>query len=189
MESGHDVEREALQFERDIERDEIVGGDHHHHADGREQHQHGVFRPRDAFALVEAHCHDEGQRRADQHQHLRESAETVDHKEAVERDLALGSVGMQRRSDEGEGDDQRRNREPGDLTRGLVALEGAEDEERERRCGEENLGQRSHEIGKREMHERSPYRAAKRWPVSRADCTLSIRLPIVGCSGRRKVSG
>ena len=57
------------------------------------------------------------------------SAPNTMSREAVERDLALGSVGMQRRSDEGEGDDQRRNREPGDLTRGLVALEGAQDEE------------------------------------------------------------
>ena len=71
MESGNDIEREALQFERDIERDEIVRRDHHHHAGRGEQHQHGIFRPRDAFALVVLHGEDQGGRRADQHHHLR----------------------------------------------------------------------------------------------------------------------
>ena len=40
LEGGDHVEREALQLEPDIERDEIVGRDHHHHAGGGEQHEH-----------------------------------------------------------------------------------------------------------------------------------------------------
>ena len=41
----HDVERQAHQFEAEIERDEIGGRDHHQHAERRQQDQHRVFEP------------------------------------------------------------------------------------------------------------------------------------------------
>ncbi len=36
---GEHIEREALQLEAQVERDEVVRRDHHHHADDGEQHE------------------------------------------------------------------------------------------------------------------------------------------------------
>ena len=59
VEAGDDVERQALQFEAEIERDQVVGRDHDHHAGGRQQDQHRELEARDAVLLVVAQRHDD----------------------------------------------------------------------------------------------------------------------------------
>ncbi len=52
IEGGDHVEREALQLEADIERDQIVGRDHHHHAGSGQHDEHGELEARDALGAV-----------------------------------------------------------------------------------------------------------------------------------------
>ena len=52
VDGGDDIERQRLQFEAHIERDEIVGRDHHHHADGREQDEDGIFEALDLLGFM-----------------------------------------------------------------------------------------------------------------------------------------
>ena len=47
---GDHIERQAHQFEAEIERDQIVGRDQHQHAERREHDQHGIFEPLLLFA-------------------------------------------------------------------------------------------------------------------------------------------
>ncbi len=49
---GDDVERQAHQFEAEIERDEIAGRDQHHHAERRQQQQHRKFEAADLVACA-----------------------------------------------------------------------------------------------------------------------------------------
>ncbi len=43
VDRGDDVERQRLQLEADIERDQVVGRNHQHHAERREQHEHRIL--------------------------------------------------------------------------------------------------------------------------------------------------
>src|SRR2546421_583785 len=71
-ERSDDVEREALELEADIERDEIVGRDHHHHARRREQDEDGELEARDALALVVGDRHHDAEGRGAEHKYLHE---------------------------------------------------------------------------------------------------------------------
>ncbi len=84
---GHHVERQALQLEAEVERDQIVGRDHHAHAGGRQQHQHRVL---ELLRARLAHVVERQQQRAGaghEGQHLHEAGEAVDHEGAVEQRL------------------------------------------------------------------------------------------------------
>jgi hypothetical protein len=48
LQRDHRIERQRQQFEAEIERQKMVGRDHHHHAEQREQRQH------EELALVHA---------------------------------------------------------------------------------------------------------------------------------------
>ena len=50
VDGGDDIERQRLQFEAHIERDQVVGRDHHHHADGRQQDEDRIFEALDLLA-------------------------------------------------------------------------------------------------------------------------------------------
>ena len=63
VEGGDDVGGERLQLQAEIERDQVVGRGHHHHADGAEHEQDRELEPVDALALeVVAREQDRGRR-------------------------------------------------------------------------------------------------------------------------------
>ena len=74
---GDDVERQAEKFEAHIERHEVIGRDHHHHAHGGEEHQHGEFEAGEALLLEEIHRQHEAHGGAEQAEHLHEGGEAV----------------------------------------------------------------------------------------------------------------
>ena len=51
-EGGEHVERQALEFEAEVKRDEVVGRDRQHHAGRREQDQHRILEPGQPLALI-----------------------------------------------------------------------------------------------------------------------------------------
>ena len=62
MARGHDVKRQAHQFEAEIERDQVGGRDQHQHAERREQDQHGIFEPLLVLALLVIERHQRSRR-------------------------------------------------------------------------------------------------------------------------------
>ena len=78
VEGGEHVEREALQLEADIERDEVGGRDHQHHAEHGEDDQHRELEAAELLAHQEALAHDQHERGAGEHEHLGEAREVVD---------------------------------------------------------------------------------------------------------------
>ena len=101
VEARHDIQGQALQFEAEIERDQIVSRDHDHHPGGREQYQHREFKSGYAVLLVVAEPHDDRDGRAEQHQRLHEDGKGVADEHAVKADLPLAA--------ENAGNDQRRD--------------------------------------------------------------------------------
>ena len=195
-EAGHDIERQALQLEREIERDQIVRRHHHHHAGGAEQHQHGKLEARDTVLLVIGHRHHDREARAQKHQHLGVGAETIGDEHAEEAHLARGPVRDERRQHQRQRDRERADREPRDLARGAVALVDAQQQQRHRRRTEEDLGQCRQEIGNGEDRHGVPYSTRAglaaanfaSWARSAA-WTRSMRLARAGCIGFRNESG
>ena len=103
---GDDVERQAHQFEAEIERDQVGRRDQHQHAERREQDQHGIFEPLLALALGVIERHGDRGGRAEQRQDFQEPGEVVDDEAAAEgRQLA----GRQQQQNDA-GDDQQRDR-------------------------------------------------------------------------------
>ena len=108
VEARDDVERQTLQFEAEIEGDQIIGRDHHHHPGGGEQHQDRKFEACDLVLLVVAEPHDDCHRRAEQHQRLHEDGEGVVDEHAVEADLPLAAE----ETGDNQGRDQHGYRQP-----------------------------------------------------------------------------
>ena len=81
---GDDVEREAHQLEAEIERDQVVGRDHHHHAGGRQQNEDRELELLAVLGRQVVERHQDRDGRADQHQYLHEAREPVDDEAAVE---------------------------------------------------------------------------------------------------------
>ena len=90
-EGGDHIERQALQFQAEIERDQVVRRQHQQHADGRQQHQNGKLEAAHPLALDIVHGHDDRERRTGEHQDLEEHAELVDDEETAEGGGAVGS--------------------------------------------------------------------------------------------------
>ena len=84
VEGGDDVERQALQLEAEIERDQVVGRDHQHHAERWRAGPARGTRSGRCLALDVVQRRSAGERRADQHQHLDEDGEGVDDEHAAE---------------------------------------------------------------------------------------------------------
>ena len=152
VERGHHVERQALQLEREVERQQAVGRDHHQHADGREQRQHRELEALDALVAEEVGRHDQAERRPDQDQDLEVDREAVGRRTGRRRSRrrawlpttstnspttsAITASGVTRRAAPARGRGRRRpSGAPGD-------------------AGEEDLGDRGRQI----EHRRSPTR-------------------------------
>ena len=82
-EGGQHIDRQAHQFEAEIQRHQAAGRDHQHHADGGEQHQDGDLEAAQVgvFVVVEREHHAEADRGQDQQ--LGEAAIGVDGEQAV----------------------------------------------------------------------------------------------------------
>jgi hypothetical protein len=85
LECGDDIERQALQLETDIKRDEIVGRDHHQHAGGCEQHEHGKleFHPSRPAPIIDRH--EKGDGSACEREELKSSRKWIDDEAVVEQ--------------------------------------------------------------------------------------------------------
>ena len=80
------VERQAHQFEAEIERDQVGRRNQHQHAGGRQQDQHRILEPLLLLAAEIVERHQDRDRRAGQRQELQEAREVVDDEAAAERD-------------------------------------------------------------------------------------------------------
>ena len=135
-EGGEDVERQRLQFEPEIEGHQVRGRYHHHHADDRQRHQHGIFKARDVFVPVVVERQDQRERGTCQHQDLHEAGERVGDELAVIADAA-GAGGNQQG-----GEQEAAEREHAGDEEGVVAPQHAEDQDRHRDDGQRELRQR-----------------------------------------------
>ena len=100
MDGGDDVEREALQLEAHVERDEAVRRDHHEHAERRQHDEHRELEAVHVFAADEAEGHDDGGDSGKQDQELHELGEDVHHEHAAEGlDRSVGLDDQQRRDE------------------------------------------------------------------------------------------
>ena len=126
-----------MQLEAEIERDQIVRRDHHHHAKGGEQEQYRVLEARDLLALDVTKRHHHREARADEDQHLHELSEGVDDEEIAEGALCPPQVVEHQEQREAE----HQHREPTDNPGVAVTPEDAEHEEDHGRKGQENLRQ------------------------------------------------
>ena len=77
-EGAHDVDRQRLQLEPEIQRHQVGGAAHDHHADGAEQDQDRELEPGDAFADVVVQREDGAHARAGEDEQLHEAGEAVD---------------------------------------------------------------------------------------------------------------
>ena len=93
----HHVEREALQLQAQIERDEIVGGDHHAHAGGRQQGEHRILELQRLGLAQVVERQQQGHGGGTEGQHLHEAAEGVDHEGALEQPVRARGL-LQRRT-------------------------------------------------------------------------------------------
>jgi signal transduction histidine kinase len=85
VEGGNDVEREALQLEPDIERDEIVGRDHHQHAGGGEQHEYRELEFEAPFPPPIIDGHDQRDGGPGERQQLQGTGEGIDDEAVAEQ--------------------------------------------------------------------------------------------------------
>ena len=97
MERGDNIEREALKFERQIQRDQVIRRNGQHHARSREQDEDRVLEPQNAFAPHVVERQDDREGRARERQDFHEPRETVIHECAVKK--LLGRGGMARDQD------------------------------------------------------------------------------------------
>ena len=126
MAGGDHVERQAHQFEAEIERDQIGGRDQHHHAERGEHDQHRIFEALLPLVLGVIERHGDGGGRAGQGQDFEEAGKIVDDEAAVEAHKLAGGKEIEDHA----GGDQKRNRQPvDDAGRARVAI-GAEHQQR-----------------------------------------------------------
>ena len=143
MARGHHVERQAHQFEAEIERDQVGGRDQHQHAERRQHDQHGIFEPLLAGALVVIDRHQDRGGRAGNSQDFQKAGEVVDHEAAVESDKL--AFGQQQHDDAG--DHQQHDRGDVDQDQGAFAAEDAEHQQRHGADAEHDFGQQRDEAG------------------------------------------
>jgi len=143
IERGDDVERQTLEFKAEIERNQLVGRDHHHHPERREQDQDRVFEAADLLVLEILHRQDHGGDRPDQGQDLHEACETVSDEGAIE--------GLQRArplfEHQQTGNDHSADGEAIDQLLGAVAAHRADENESERRNHQHQFRQERAECG------------------------------------------
>ena len=84
VECGDHVERQRLQLEPHVQGDQVVGRDHHQHADGGQQHEHRILEAGHALHLHEVLREHERDGRSEDSQHLHGAGEVVDDVGAAE---------------------------------------------------------------------------------------------------------
>ena len=114
LEGGDHVERQRLQLEPDIERHQVVGRDHQHHAERGQRHEQRILEAPGLDPLEIGARHQDGDRRADQHQRLHGRGKPVDDEQRGEGGaLAVGHEQQDRRHQQG---DRGRDRDEGVAT-------------------------------------------------------------------------
>ncbi len=115
------VERQAHQFEAEIERDEIIGRDQHQHAEGGNEDEDREFEPADPLLAHELDRQQKRHQRADQRKRAHEAGERVVDEGAVEGDAHRAIPGHHQNEDEAEQAD----RDLVDQSRPPLAAQGA----------------------------------------------------------------
>jgi hypothetical protein len=142
LERGEDVEREALQLQAHVERDEAGSGDHQQHAEGGEQHEDGEFEAAVALQLEEFVRHQDAESGAGEDQELGEAGKAIDGESAVEGGARL-DVDENDPCGAGQDDDG----EPRHDARGGVADGDAADQQDHRADRDDQLRQEGEEVG------------------------------------------
>ena len=175
MACGRNIERQAHQFETEIERDQVGRRNQHQHAERRQQHQHRVLEPFLPFALGVVDRHGDCRGRAEQRQDFEKSGEVVDHETAAEaHKLAFG----QQQQDHA-GHDQKRDRRKVDDPHREAAAKRADHEQRHGAERQHDFRQERHE--RRELcsvHRITSSRQPPARPAARDGSCRSIATPI-----------
>ncbi len=149
VEGGQHIERQALQFEAEIERQEIRSRNHQQHAERRKPNQNRQFKADSAFVLEEALGHQHAERGGGQDHQLGEAREAVDDEGPVE------GAGVGRHEHEIARCDHQQDHEYRQEVRRLVAASRADQERRHGADRQDQLGQQSQKIGL-DIHRTSP---------------------------------
>ena len=150
VEGGDDIERQRLQFEADIEADEVIGRDHHHHADRREHDQDRELEAHRAVATQGIRREQDRGGGTEQRQHLEEAGEAVDDEAIVEgRHLALA------RQHQHESQREQGQRPAFEQARRAFAPDRADEHHRDGAQGEDDFRKRRAESG--QSHPARPY--------------------------------
>ena len=96
------VERQAHQFEAEIERDEVIGRNQHQHAEGRNEDEDRKFEAADPLLAHELDRQQKRHQRADQRDRAHEAGEGVVGEGAVEGDAHRAILGHQQNEYEAE---------------------------------------------------------------------------------------
>ena len=171
LERAHDIESQGLQLDPDIEADQVAGGDHHAHAQRRQQDQHRIF---------ELGVADPGQPALAQHRG--HGAGRIDDDLGEHRRPVRDEGALERRSQRSSGRQHRRRRQgqhraPGHQGHAQSAGKGAHHQKAERRRRQKQLGLRDRQ-GAVETHQtllpQPP--TAERHTVTRLATDASVKL-------------
>ena len=137
------IERQALQFDPQIERDQVVGRDHHHHAERGQQHEDGKLGTLHLLVTQITVRHHQTERRPRQHQDFCEHTEPIGHEHSGEGDGAA----FRSRQHQYEGNAEPQYRQPRHAAAGAIAAENAPHQQHHRPHCEPDFRQRRGEVG------------------------------------------
>ncbi len=157
VDGGKHVDRQRLHLQPKIERDEIGGRDHHHHAERRQYDQHRILEAFELLGAHEADRHGDGDARADQRHDLQEPRERIEREGTVEGGTVAGSDNQDRPDHHDE-----RHGKVGDRGRRALTSEHADHEQRQRADRHHDLGQ-GWLIDDVDDHAPRPLTARPRW--------------------------
>src|ERR1700680_2804996 len=143
VDGGDHIERQRHELEAKVERDQVAGRDHGHHAGGGGQNQHRELEAADVLAPHEIDGHEQRRGSADERQELKEAAVAVDDEATAERLDALRRLQQHHER----GADQDDHGEDVDGVDDLVATKDPEHQERERAAKQHELGDNGGECG------------------------------------------
>ena len=163
VDRGNDIKREALEFDPHIKRNQIAGGDHHQHAEGRQHDEDRIFEFPEPLGLHETVRHDDGDRGRGKRQDFHEAGEFVGNEAAAERGRLHGRDGQNGKR----ASKQKPDTKPVDGLGGMFAAKHAEHEECHRAHGQDDFRERRDDVGCQEgrVHGLSPYPASAPQPA------------------------
>ena len=155
FEGRDDIESQILQLKAEVESDEVVCGDHHQHAEGREQHQHGIFEQQQAGAAEIVECHQQRQRRGDENEDFEEPRQAVGDESTLE--YARRSRAREDRYRRG---DENADCQPRDGTARLLRSRREDTDHQQRHRADRKDQFRQYDVHNRAIHQSNPHGAS-----------------------------